>query len=157
VLVTVEVDFSAPDHQIWRRNDRFLECPRTAPRSALFWQDHCVAELNHETSQRQVCRRFDVEPEPPAQGTKLGVALNVRGVTQPLHGLRHPPEDGTNGWYLWRGEYSQDPEFFVPLHIDHLDEWCPDAMPYLALPPGWRFLLAPDHEDVWFESSLLDI
>jgi hypothetical protein len=27
---------------------------------------------------------------------------------------------------------------------------------YLALPAGWRFLLAPDHEDVWFDVNLLD-
>ena len=25
----------------------------------------------------------------------------------------------------------------------------------LALPPGWRFLLAPDYEDVWYDPSLL--
>jgi hypothetical protein len=29
--------------------------------------------------------------------------------------------------------------------------------PYLALPPGWRFLIAPDYEDVWFDESLLHI
>lgn len=44
-----------------------------------------------------------------------------------------------------------------PLHVAHLGEWCPDAMPYLALPPGWRFLLAPDHEEIWFDPSLLEI
>ncbi|WP_438268855.1 immunity protein Imm33 domain-containing protein [Paraburkholderia youngii] len=26
---------------------------------------------------------------------------------------------------------------------------------YLALPPGWRVLLAPDYEDVWFDGELL--
>lgn len=116
-----------------------------------------VAKTNDETIQRQVCRRFNVDAEPPAQGTKLGVALNVRGEGLPLHGLRHPPEGGTNGWYLWRDEYSDYPEFFVPIHVEHLGEWCPDAVPYLALPPGWRFLLTPDYEDVWFDVTLLEI
>jgi hypothetical protein len=30
-------------------------------------------------------------------------------------------------------------------------------MKYLALPPGWRFLIATNHEDVWFDAALLDV
>lgn len=45
----------------------------------------------------------------------------------------------------------------VPLHVGHLAEWCPDALPYLALPPGWRFLIAPGYEDVWEDPALFDI
>jgi hypothetical protein len=30
-------------------------------------------------------------------------------------------------------------------------------MPYLSLPPGWRFLIAPGHEDVWEDQSLFDM
>ena len=33
----------------------------------------------------------------------------------------------------------------------------PVALKYLALPPGWRFLEADGHEDVWHDSVLLDI
>ena len=47
------------------------------------------------------------------------------------------------------------PIFFVPLHVVHLDEWCPEVKKYLGLPPGWRFLIAEGHEDVWFDESLL--
>jgi hypothetical protein len=28
---------------------------------------------------------------------------------------------------------------------------------FLGLPPGWRFLVAGDYEDVWEEQSLLDV
>ena len=70
--------------------------------------------------------------------------------------MRHEPEEGTTGWFIWAGEeLSDDPDFFVPLHVEHLAEWSPDVLPYLALPPGWRFLLAPDYEDVWLDASLL--
>jgi hypothetical protein len=31
------------------------------------------------------------------------------------------------------------------------------VFPYLALPPGWRFLLAPGYEDVWYDPTLLDL
>lgn len=76
----------------------------------------------------------------------------------PLNGLRHPAETGTSGWFIWRGEeLGTVDDFFVPLHIAHLEAWCPEVVPYLALPPGWRFLLAPGYEDVWFDESLLNI
>ena len=89
---------------------------------------------------------------------RWGVAAKVKAGPEPLNGLRHPPEADTPGWYIRRGEeFSSDPDFFAPLHADHLDEWAPDAIAYLALPPGWRFLIAGDYEDVWFDSALLDI
>jgi hypothetical protein len=49
----------------------------------------------------------------------------------------------TSGWYIWAGEGgpSDDPDFFVPLHVEHLAEWCPHITKYLGLPPGWRFLV----------------
>jgi hypothetical protein len=76
----------------------------------------------------------------------------------PINGLRHPPEDGTNGWYIWAGlELEELDESFVALHVAHIDEWHPDISKYLALPPGWRFLFAPDYQDVWFDEALLEI
>jgi hypothetical protein len=44
---------------------------------------------------------------------------------------------------------------FLPLHVMHLDEWCPDVMRFLGLPPGWRFLVADGYQDVWDDPSLL--
>ncbi|WP_434048948.1 MULTISPECIES: immunity protein Imm33 domain-containing protein [Sorangium] len=29
-------------------------------------------------------------------------------------------------------------------------------MRFLGLPPGWRFLIADEHEDVWKDPSLLN-
>jgi len=75
-----------------------------------------------------------------------------------LNGLRHPAEGDTTGWYIWAGEaVSQDSEFFEPVHVAHLAEVCPAALPFLGLPPGWRFLLAGDLVEVWEDRSLLDI
>ena len=63
----------------------------------------------------------------------------------------------TSGWYIWAGEeFSKDPNFFMPLHIGHLKEWCPEIVKYLGLGPGWRFLIAPGYEDVWEDKSLLN-
>jgi hypothetical protein len=112
----------------------------------------------HDAAQREVCRRFDVAPVPCPAELKVGIARNVRSGLEPLNGLRHPPFGDTTGWYLWAGEeLPDDPDFFEPLHARHLASWCPRALPYLQLPAGWRFLLAKDHEDVWFDASLLEV
>jgi hypothetical protein len=111
--------------------------------------------------QPPVCARFGVERDAPALELNAGVSENIirgrffdEGVW-PLHGLRHPATVTTSGWYLWAGEWSPAADFFKAVHTVHLDTWAADAVPYLGLPPGWRFLLAPGYEDVWFDESIL--
>lgn len=109
-------------------------------------------------AQRVVAVRFGVEPQHPVPGSKVGIAANVRDGLVPLNALRHAPVGDTSGWYVWAGEVlSGDDDFFLPVHVEHLAEWCPELQPYLALPPGWRVLIAPGYEDVWFDPSLLDV
>ena len=92
--------------------------------------------------QAAVCTRFNVGASAVEPGQVVGIARNVLSGPVPLNGLRHEPEGGTSGWYIWAGEeLSDDPGFFAPLHVEHLAQWCPAAIPYLALPPGWRFLV----------------
>jgi hypothetical protein len=89
--------------------------------------------------------------------SKLGFALSTKGL-KPLNGLRHPPQGGTNGWYLWCGEeYSDAADFFQPLHTRHVYEDYPQVVKLLGLPPGYRFLLVGDYLDVWYDASLLDV
>jgi hypothetical protein len=118
-----------------------------------------MADRDWEAEQRAVCERFGVAPVPAPPRLKLGAGSNL-GDPQagPVNGLRHPPTEKTSGWYLWRGgEPGSDPEFFQPIHAAHLLARCPEAIPYLQLPPGFRFQLAPGHEDVWSDVSLLDV
>jgi len=111
-----------------------------------------------ESQQRQICLKHGVFHHPAPPDLKVGISVNVKDGIPPLNGLRHPPSGDTTGWYIWAGEeYSSDPDFFLPLHVSHLTEWCPAATPYLGLPPGWRFLIAEDQEDVWYDESLLDV
>jgi hypothetical protein len=110
-----------------------------------------------EAEQRQFCRERNIEFFPVKGSSKLGFALTTLGLT-PLNGLRHPEAADTNGWYLWAGEVrSEADDFFSPLHTDHLLEICPEALTFLGLPPGYRFLKAGDYLDIWFDASLLDI
>jgi len=36
-------------------------------------------------------------------------------------------------------EFSHDPDFFMPLHVAHINDWNPNIKKYLGLAPGWRF------------------
>lgn len=93
-----------------------------------------------------------------ADDTKMGISRSLLGDgwTWPIHGLRHRPEGGTSGWYCWTGELSEAPDFFVPIHERHLVARIPELAEHLSLPPGSRFLLAPDYLDVWQDPSLLE-
>jgi len=106
--------------------------------------------------QRDTAERFSAQFAGPSADSKVGISLNVRAGVVPLNAHRHLPENGASGWYIWAGEvFSEDPDFFMPLHVSHLETWCPEILPYLGLPPGWRVLLAPGYEDVWYDEVLL--
>jgi hypothetical protein len=110
-----------------------------------------------EQAQKEVCHKYGTEFVAAPYSLKLGVSSNVREGVLPINGLRHLPAGDTTGWYVWAGEeLSNAPDFFKPLHVGHLDSWCPGIMKFLGLPPGWRFLVAPNCEDVWFDRSLLE-
>jgi hypothetical protein len=56
-------------------------------------------------------------------------------------------------------KYPEEIDLFVPLDIKHLKEWKPEILKYLALPPGYLFLIGEgedEYEDVWFDDTLLE-
>ena len=105
-------------------------------------------------AQQDMCERYGTAPDAAHGDAMVGVGP-MNG--QPINGLRHRPDGGTSGWFIWAGEEidQADPSFFQPLHLGHLGSMYPGVVPYLALPAGWRWQLAPDHEDVWFDRGLL--
>ncbi len=107
--------------------------------------------------QRRICAAVGAEWSPVSAERRVAVAEDLRHDLVPVNGLRHPPEGRTTGWFLWAGEeMSSAADYFAPLHVAHLAEWRFEVIPYLGLPPGYRFLIAPGYEDVWFDASLLD-
>jgi len=105
--------------------------------------------------QEAICRRYGVVPFPVSAEDKVGISRNVKDRLLPINGVRCRPENGTSGWYIWAGEdMSTDADFFAPLHVSHLADWCPAVIQFLLLPPGWRFLLADDYFDVWFDPEV---
>jgi len=90
-----------------------------------------VVEISEDIRRQQdLCHRYGTEFVPAPAHMKVGIAYNVREGILPINGLRHPVAGDTTGWYIWAGEeLSDDPGFFLPLHVEHLAEWCPDALP----------------------------
>src|SRR5438034_1459031 len=104
-----------------------------------------------EARQRAVCDEYGAAFCPPPAGSRVGIALQTLG-NQPLNGMRVEPHGGVCGWYLWAGgEPSADADFYQPLCVEHLEAHCPAALPFLGLPPGWRFLTDGEYADAWYD------
>ena len=106
--------------------------------------------------QRAVCEEHGATYTPCDPSAKIGISSGALRRDLPLNGLRHQAHGGTTGWYIWGGEeLGTSPDFFRPMHVHHLGDQIPEILPYLGLPPGWRFLVTPETEDVWLDESLL--
>jgi len=111
---------------------------------------------SHINRQQELCKKYSVAWKPFNPKLHLGVADDIK--SDPLNGLRHPPERGTSGWYLWSGEYRPDADFFKPLCAEHLIKIRPEIIKYLGLPPGYRFQIdSKGYEDIWEDKSLFEI
>ena len=116
-----------------------------------------VSEGAFEKEQREFCETRECECLPSSLHSKLGFATDTEG-RLPINGLRHPLQGDMNGWYIWCGdELSSEPNFFSALHTRHLIEKFPEVVRFLGLPPGYRFLIADDYIDVWYDGSLLNV
>ena len=102
-----------------------------------------------------ICQRVGAVPNPPQPRSKVGIALKTID-RAPINGMRIQPGEGTNGWFLWCGEErSDDEDFYAPLHAEHLPDYLPEVVKYLALPPGYRFQIdRSGYEDIWFDAAL---
>ena len=108
-----------------------------------------------EQSQKTLCSEYGTSFVSTPPKDKIGFASATAGL-KPINGLRHPASTGTSGWYIWCGEsFSESADFFNPLHASHIYEAMPVLGQLLGLPPGFRFLLAGEYLDVWYDEKLL--
>ncbi|MGY4535623.1 hypothetical protein ACVW0P_000017 [Mucilaginibacter sp. UYNi724] len=110
--------------------------------------------------QEALCQKYNAKYIPTPLNGIIGVALETfTELGMPVNGLRHSGRThDTCTWYIWAGEYSSKSDFFKPVHIDHLLEVCPQAVNYLGLAPGWRFLFDnKGYEDVCYDKELLSV
>lgn len=108
-------------------------------------------------AQRELCQKYGAEYVCSSLSSKLGISEKALESVFPIHGLRHSPGSEISGWYIWSEDYSEDPNFFEPMHVEHAISESAIYARYLGLAPGWRFLIAEDgYEDVWFDPGLLE-
>ena len=105
--------------------------------------------------QIKICNQYGSDFVESSTNLIIGISVSVKDGVLPVHGLRIVPDNGTCGWFIWAGDYSEDPDFFKPLHAIHLNDWCPWIFKYLGLAPGFRFLVTRDYEDVWRDETLV--
>ena len=106
--------------------------------------------------QLQVCQRYGSAPFGINLALNVGIALKTL-TRMPINATRLPEENGTSGWYIHGGEYSERPDFYQPLCGEHLHKYCSQIIKYLALAPGYRLIIDnAGYEDVWYDSSVLE-
>jgi hypothetical protein len=110
------------------------------------------------TKQNEICMKYGATFLPSKQDQKVGISLDTLELKYPLNGLRYHADGDSTGWFIWAGTgpINKDFDYFQPLHVAHLLEKCPEVIAYLGLPPGWRFLIAPNYVDVWFDQNIYD-
>ncbi|TDM05502.1 MAG: hypothetical protein C4K60_12105 [Ideonella sp. MAG2] len=105
--------------------------------------------MNINEIQANICLKFGSDLCEIDPNGKIGIALASLNLS-PIYGVRVKPENGTEGWYIWAGERSDEHDFFQPVHAAHIIDLLPEAAPYLALEPGYKFIIDRDgYEDVW--------
>jgi len=113
---------------------------------------------NVVSKQKGICSKYEADCLIPGLAERLGISASALEGKLPLNGLRHVPNGDTCGWYIWSGDYSADPGFFLPLHVEHVVSEFAQFVTYLGLPPGWRFMIGEGgYEDVWFDENLKDL
>lgn len=107
----------------------------------------------HIEGQKEICEKHQSKWNPINKKLKIGIGSDLNA--DPIHGLRHPKEKGTTGWYIWTGEYSESEDFFKPMCAEHLLQIRPDLIKYFGLDVGYRFLIDKnEYEDVWYDEKL---
>ena len=121
-------------------------------------EEDLLADYNlwnvHINRQKEMCEKYKSKWNPINKKLMIGIGSDLN--TDPIHGLRHPKEKGTTGWYIWTGEYSESNDFFKPICAEHLLQIRPDLIKYFGLDVGYRFLIdKKEYEDVWFDQKLI--
>jgi hypothetical protein len=110
----------------------------------------------HIESQKAICQQLNTDWNPINYKLKIGVGGDLSN--EPWNGLRHPEEQGTTGWFIWSGEYSERADFFKPMCAEHLLQMRPELIRFLGLPTSFRFLADnKGYVDIWRDDKLLEI
>ncbi|ENV16414.1 hypothetical protein F964_03349 [Acinetobacter guillouiae NIPH 991] len=99
--------------------------------------------------QKLVCEEFDSRYIKVNETDLVAIAKQTLS-KEPIVGLRKQPDAENVSWFIYGGELEEGEDFFDVISVKELEEVFPDAIPYLALEQGFRFMIdADEYEDVW--------
>ena len=99
--------------------------------------------------QKLVCEEFDSRYIKVNETDLVAIAKQTLS-KEPIVGLRKQPDAANVSWFIYGGELEEGEDFFDVISVKELEEVFPDAIPYLALEQGFRFMIdADEYEDVW--------
>lgn len=114
-------------------------------------------------SQAAMCARVGARPERPWAFSRCLLGNDVADGARPLYGGRFRPQPDRRdcGWAIWARhpdmEDAADDTGFQVVDVAEVHARSRDAWAYLALPPGWAYVLNPDgSDDVYTDPGLLD-
>ena len=103
--------------------------------------------------QQLVCEEFGSAYRAVKETDTVAIALHTLN-KEPVVGLRNVPDDNNVSWFIYGGELDASEEFFELISVKELMKEFPEALPYLALDTGYRFMIdSDDYEDVWKEGD----
>lgn len=104
--------------------------------------------------QKLVCEEFDSKYIKVNETDLVAVAKQTLN-KEPIVGLRKKPDADNVSWFIYGGELEDGEDFFDIITVKELEEVFPDAIPYLSLEEGFRFMIdADEYEDVWKADSI---
>ncbi|HEY7772868.1 MAG TPA: hypothetical protein VIC26_06790 [Marinagarivorans sp.] len=106
-------------------------------------------------TQKDMCIKHGAIPCPSHDNDLMDLAKHSIGQL-PINGCRRTPSDGHCGWSLWCGAETPADTAFSQLPASNVQRSLAEAYRYLALPPGYRFLIAGAYAKVWFDATLLE-
>ncbi len=104
--------------------------------------------------QKLLCEEFDSAYIQVSGDDIVAIAVQTLN-KEPIVGIRKKPETDENiGWFIYGGELEAGEDFFQTMTVRELQDVLPEALPYLALAEGFRFMIdREDYEDVWKEDQ----
>ena len=103
--------------------------------------------------QQKCCEHYSAQYTPVDEEQMVVISDGVyEGL--PLEGVRYPSPDHMSGWWLTTDEYNGDTSSLKTVHYIHIVESRPEVAIYMALPPGYRFMLGGEQEQVWFDEEV---
>ena len=107
-------------------------------------------------STRDICIKYGAIPCPCDDNELLELADNTIGEL-PVNGRRLIKSNNHSGWQIWCGPKDSLAKHakFRDLPAFNIRRSLAEATPFLALPPGFCFLIAGGYHKVWFDNDLI--